>query len=127
MRDASTEHRPSRSLSIIGIVSVLGWFGFRRKEAGASRTPKESPKPRVVLEGLGTPPVVATSKPEPVMDSLRRDLRYKGLHEDINPSRSVRPAEMTCPNCERQFRYFLNANGTKTAVACPGCGRQYRL
>lgn len=103
-----------------------GWF----KKADAARpsgAPPEPPRPRVVLEGMSRALDIPPPKQDKPVDTLRQELRYQALHEDINPSTSVRAAEMTCPNCERHFRYFLNADGKKTVVKCPGCAQPYRL
>lgn len=121
MRDAHAGRTPPRrSASVRGLLNVAGFFGlFQRK---ASRPPG----PRVVVE-TAPPRAPPPAPPRPELHPLRRDLRYPGLHEDVNPSSNVRPAEMTCPNCSRQFRYFQNANGVLTVVHCPGCTRAYRV
>lgn len=99
-------------------LSVLGFFGlFNKKESAA-------PVRRVEIVTEQGPPPPA---PPPVDTTIRSSVRFKGLHEDVNPSSSVRPAEMTCVSCDRHFRYYVNASGAKTLCICPGCGRQYRM
>jgi hypothetical protein len=118
MPDAHAPRRamPRPSLSIA--LNVLGLFGlFKKKEA--------APPPKHVEVVPEAPP--PRPAPAPRDPSIRDSVRFKGLHEDVNPSASVRPSEMTCVNCGKHFRFFVNSNGSKTLCSCPGCGRQYRI
>ena len=128
MRDAyAVAQAPSRPKVSFGLF-VLGLFSWSKKKV---RNGTGSPelmalsKDRITVEGVRKEIALPQSESSSPPDPLRQDLRFQGLHEDINPSRSVKPSEMTCPSCDRHFRFFLNASGTKTPVACPGCGRQY--
>lgn len=128
MWDAGARGRRRGARRLLVWTSMFGVFTWTKKKASSRPSPEPLPSGRIVIEGLAMPrapptPRVRTAPREP----LREELRFQGLHEDVNPSRSVRPAEMTCPSCDRHFRYFLNAGGSKTPVACPGCGRQYRF
>lgn len=129
LRDARSGRRRGPPTGIVSSL-VLGLFGTwsKKRDSKPEIKIRESPKLRIVLEGMQRElDLPKPSAPPPVADPLRHELRYHALHGDVNPSSSVRPAEMTCPGCDRHFRYFLNANGTKTVVSCPGCGRQFRL
>jgi len=115
------------------VFHVLGLFGLFKKSKSETSGPEGAAGavpggPTVKVEmPPGSLPAPAPSQPEPPMDPLRRDLRFKGLHADVNPSQSVRPNQMTCTNCGRNFRYFTNSNGVATNVRCPGCTKQYRV
>lgn len=108
------------------LLVVGGLFDALKRNKGSAARPAER---TVKLEMPATsappaPPPAATT--EGSMHPLRRDLRFKGLHADVDPTPNVRGAEMTCPNCERKIRYVLNSNGAATTIRCPGCARSYR-
>jgi len=119
MRDAHATRRREPFFAL----NVLGLFGLFRNKAK-----DVAPPPPQVEVAPPTPvqlPPPATGGPRD--PGLHGSVRFKGLHEDVNPSTSVRPGEMTCQSCDRHFRFFMNANGSKTTANCPGCGRQYRV
>lgn len=125
MWDAHRERRRGRRAVLVGIVTASGVFSrfFHRP----TKTTSPSPAQVRIHGGPNTRPPVLPPTPEAALDPLKRDLLFKGLHEDVNPASNVRVGEMTCPGCERNFRYFLNSSGHKTQCRCPGCGRLYRM
>lgn len=118
MRDAHATRRPERRPNALYALNVLGLFSLFKRNA----SPPPATRVEIVTE---QPPVPAP--PPPHDPTIRDSVRFKALHQDVNPSASVRPSEMTCASCDRRFRYFVNSNGTKTVCHCPGCGRQYRV
>lgn len=113
----------------IGILTIGGLFGLFKKKDEATKGAEAVGGRQVIITPAtndNLPPAQAVTPEEP-MHPLRRDLRFKGLHLDVDPSASVKRAEMTCVHCDRTFKYFVNSNGVKTVVHCPGCARQYRV
>jgi len=120
MRDAHATRRLEPRPRLPFALNVLGLFGlFKKREAAP-------PPTRVEIVTDAAPPAPSTA-PAPHTPTIRDSVRFKGLHEDVNPSSSVRPSEMTCASCGKNFRYFVNSSGAKTLCHCPGCGRQYRV
>jgi hypothetical protein len=105
---------------------VLGIFGFGKKKTDETAAAPAQPVRRVILQGA-PPAVVPTPMTPPPTDALKQRLLFQGLHEDTNPSGSVRVNKMTCPSCSTEFKYFVNSDGKKTVVNCPLCAKQYRL
>lgn len=120
MTNVSSRRKESRGRPLVGALALGGIFGLFGKKGGApKRTHLE-----VRAEAAPTaPPAVADVAPRSLMD----DLRFKAFHKNVDPTPNARMQEMTCPSCDRNFRYFVNSNGIKTTCRCPGCGRQYRV
>ena len=111
--------------SLAGLVATsMALNPFRKK------TEAPVPKPvarRVVVEGVATAPSLPTPPPPPPTDPLKQRLLFHGLHQDFNPSESVKTSQMTCPSCQTSFRIFLNSDGKKTVVKCPSCAKYYKV
>ncbi len=119
MWDAIASRRARRRPGVItGFLTIAGLFGYFGRKAAAP--------PRVEVRPAA-PPVQAPRPVTPRPRTLSEDLPFRGLHGDADPGANVKWGEMTCPSCERRFRYYLNSNGQKTTAFCPGCTRQYRV
>lgn len=122
MRDAPSR----RANSLIAFFATTSMLGRLFGKKAAENPPESTVTRRVVLEA-SPPPAPAAPKAAPPTDKLRQGLLFHGLHQDTNPSENVRTANMTCPACNHQFRYFLNSNGRPTTVKCPSCTKMFRL